>query len=85
MTAAHPAETRLLNQAELPLFRPVRPFTPLTFRFLLSILSDGRWHTARELKVYGFSERELRLLVEDSEGLIFSFPGSPDGDLNTIE
>lgn len=44
---------------------------------LVGVLRDGLWHTARELKVHGFSDRELRLLVEDSDGQIFSFPGSP--------
>ena len=44
---------------------------------LLSVLRDGEWHTARDLKVYGFSDRELRDLVENSEGRILSFPGSP--------
>jgi hypothetical protein len=32
---------------------------------------------ARELKVHGFDDRELRQLVEYSDGRVFSFPGSP--------
>ena len=44
---------------------------------LASALNDGRWHTARELAAHGFSDRELRNLVEDSDGRVFSFPGSP--------
>jgi len=38
---------------------------------------DGQWHRSRELAVHGFNERELRSMVEDSDGQIFSFPGSP--------
>jgi len=47
------------------------------YSYLLTILHDGRWHTAKELKVYGFGDRELRELVESSDGQILSFPGSP--------
>lgn len=45
--------------------------------YLLLVLRDGRWHTAKDLKVYGFNERQLGELVEISEGQILSFPGSP--------
>jgi hypothetical protein len=64
--------------SELPLFRPslAEVFEPELKR-LLSILRHGRWRTAKELKVHGFTDRELRELVENSDGLIFSFPGSP--------
>lgn len=44
---------------------------------LEGLLSDGRWHKRRELEVHGFTDRELRELVENSDGRIFSFPGSP--------
>ena len=73
--------------SELPLFRANdaalrrraggRFTSPERSNYLLSILRDGRWHTAKELKVHGFSDRELRELVEKSDGQIFSFPGSP--------
>lgn len=46
-------------------------------QYLLSILRDGRWLTAKDLKVYGFTDRDLRDLVENSEGEMLSFPGSP--------
>jgi hypothetical protein len=71
-------------QNDLPLFRTMVDRAKLNafghkqpLAYLESILRDARWHTAKELKVYGFSDRELRGLVEDSDGLIFSFPGSP--------
>jgi hypothetical protein len=69
--------------SDLPLFRirqqVKRAVTECGQRleYLLSILSDGRWHTAKELRAHGFRERELRDLVEHSEGQILSFPGSP--------
>lgn len=63
-------------QVELPLFRPVQTLEPELKR-LLSILRDGRWHTAKELKVHSFTDRALRELVEHSAGQILSFPGSP--------
>jgi hypothetical protein len=44
---------------------------------LIGVLSDARWHTARELKIHGFDDRELRDLVEHSDGRVFAFPGSP--------
>jgi hypothetical protein len=68
---------------ELPLFQIRRETHSAckdvgqTLEYLISILNDTRWHTARELKVYGFNDRELRALVEISDGQIFSFPGSP--------
>jgi hypothetical protein len=74
-------------QNDLPLFRQREALlrrraggrftSPERSDYLLSILRDGRWHTARELKVYGFSDRELRELVENADGQVFSFPGSP--------
>lgn len=45
--------------------------------YLESILRDARWHTAKELRTYGFADRQLRELVENSDGRVFSFPGSP--------
>jgi hypothetical protein len=70
---------------ELPLFRramvdrskmnELGQKQPLAY--LLSILRDAQWHTAKELKTYGFDDRELRQLVELSDGRVFSFPGSP--------
>ena len=62
---------------DLPLFRERNRPTDRQLEYLLSILRDGRWDTAKELKVYGFSDRELRDLVENSDGQILSFPGSP--------
>jgi len=62
---------------DLPLFRERNRPTDRQLEYLLSILRDGRWHTAKELKVYGFSDRELRDLVENSDGQILSFPGAP--------
>lgn len=50
---------------------------PDRLAMLVGILRDNLWHTARELKTYGFNDRELRELVENSDGQIFSFPGSP--------
>lgn len=46
---------------------------------LLALLtSTGTWHTARQLAQAGFTDRELREIVEtDLRGEIFSFPGSP--------
>src|ERR1043165_7599440 len=68
-------------QSPLPLFAGERPADSPTFladrNLLLRILGDAQWHTARELKVHGFTDRELRELVENSDGQIFSFPGSP--------
>jgi len=65
-------------QNDLPLFRaPTIGITTDRIQQLIRILGDGGWHTARELKVHGFTDRELRELVENSEGQIFSFPGSP--------
>jgi hypothetical protein len=70
---------------ELPLFR--RPLVdrqkmndlgqkkPLAY--LIAVLHDAQWHTAKELKTYGFDDRALRDLVENSDGRVFSFPGSP--------
>jgi hypothetical protein len=48
-------------------------------RKLIGVLQiSGRWETRRELERLGFSERELRELVEqDREGRVFSYPGSP--------
>ena len=70
----------MTTQADLFLGVPAR-FAHLVHAdrtdYLLSILRDGRWHTAKELRVYGFSDRELRELVENSQGQILSFPGSP--------
>ena len=45
---------------DLPLFRERNRPTDRQLEYLSSILRDGRWHTAKELKVYGFSDRELR-------------------------
>lgn len=65
-------------QNDLPLFTQKRNTeTSEPLARLISILRDGQWHRSRELAVYGFNERELRMLVEDSDGQIFSFPGSP--------
>jgi hypothetical protein len=69
-------------QNDLPLFNKekVRKYVDETgqqLAYLLSILRDAKWHTAKELKVYGFTDRELRELVENSDGKVFSFPGSP--------
>jgi len=68
------------RQTDLPLFRPVKIGNILSVDRLVSILSDGRWHTAKELKVHGFRDRELRLLKRESkktDNPIFSYPGSP--------
>jgi hypothetical protein len=64
---------------DLPLFRPLDKIrSQIRLNDLLRALSDGRWHTAKELKVHGFTDRELRMVVEeDQAGDIFSFPGSP--------
>jgi len=72
-------------QNDLPLFRKTlvdrdamnRLGQKKPLAYLLSVLRDARWHTAKELKTYGFADRELRELVENSDGQIFSFPGSP--------
>jgi hypothetical protein len=64
-------------QNDLPLFRKCADRGGAMLYTLLNILRDGRWHTARELKVHGFSDRELRELVENADGQVFSFPGSP--------
>jgi hypothetical protein len=63
-------------QIEMPLFRSKDELAQ-RLDYLLSILRDRLWHTARDLKVYGFTDRELRELVEHSDGRILSFPGSP--------
>ena len=78
-------ERHVPASAELPLFpRPLADRSKMNalgqkqpLGYLISILRDARWHTAKELKTYGFDERQLRELVENSEGQIFSFPGSP--------
>jgi hypothetical protein len=67
----------LIQSPELPLFARKPASGDHQLRYLLHVLSDGLWHTARELKVHGFTDRELRELVESSDGQIFSFPGSP--------
>ena len=66
----------MIAQAELPLFRSTQELFD-RLAGLLAILGDRRWHTARELKIHGFTDRELRLLVEHSDGRILSYPGSP--------
>jgi hypothetical protein len=66
----------VIAQADLPFFR-LQLTADAQLNHLLSVLADARWHTARELKVYGFSDRALRALVENSRGQVLSFPGSP--------
>ena len=72
----------MIAQADLPLFRS-QLAADQQLNHLLSILADARWHTAKELKIYGFSDRELRILVENADGQILSFPGSPGYKLFT--
>jgi hypothetical protein len=77
--------TLISPAGELPLFRqPMvdrdsmnRLGQKQPLQYLFSVLRDARWHTAKELKTYGFDDRELRQLVEASDGRVFSFPGSP--------
>jgi len=65
-------------QNDLPLFRPrVDVSGSSDMAALQGVLLDGRWHTARELAVHGFTDRQLRELVEHSDGRVFAFPGSP--------
>ena len=73
---SNPQNSALLD---LPLFRQpalARTLEP-SLKKLLSILGDRRWHTAKELKVHGFGDRELRDLVENADGRVLSYPGSP--------
>ena len=45
---------------------------------LVRALRGAGWQTAKQLRELGFSDRELRDLVEhDERGQILSFPGSP--------
>lgn len=45
---------------------------------LVAALRGRGWVTARELRSVGFTDRELRDIVEhDSTGQILSYPGSP--------
>lgn len=69
------ADLPLFNRAPAHTLSPDRALDRLSR--LIDVLLDRRWHTARELKVHGFDDRELRQLVEDSDGRVFSFPGSP--------
>ena len=75
------------TQPELQ-FEPVIPAQEPHSRLaeLIHVLQAcGTWITARKLKEAGFTERELREIVEsDSDGYIFSFPGSPGYKLFTL-
>jgi hypothetical protein len=81
----HSRQVTTTAERELPLFkRPMVDRDEMNrlgqkdqLAYLLSILRDARWHTAKELRTYGFNDRELRELVESSDGQVFSFPGSP--------
>ncbi len=64
-------------QIELSLFSSTAADQAARLGELLRTLRGRDWITAKELKVHGFSDRELRDLVEHSEGQILSFPGSP--------
>jgi hypothetical protein len=65
-----------MNQIELPLFQS-KAAADARLEALKNVLRGQGWLTARVLKVRGFSDRELRDLVEHSEGQVLSFPGSP--------
>jgi len=74
-----------MEQLELPVRQPARRrghAIPCDIEERLADLKaalQGRgWLTAKQLRLRGFDERELRDIVEfDATGAVLSFPGSP--------
>lgn len=69
----------MIEQAELSFSSASDPALDQRLAELLGVLRDwAGWITRRELEVFGFGERELRVLAEyDREARIFSYPSSP--------